>query len=75
MDEIILQMKDIDKRFSGVHALKSVNLELKKGEVHALMGENGAGKSTLMKVLCGIHKRDGGEIRDIRLYDLIHREL
>ena len=63
MNEIILEMKDIDKRFSGVHALKSVNLELKKGEVHALMGENGAGKSTLMKVLCGIHKRDGGEIK------------
>ena len=62
MDQIILEMKDIDKRFSGVHALKSVNLELKKGEVHALMGENGAGKSTLMKVLCGIHKRDGGTI-------------
>ena len=62
MSEIILQMKDIDKRFAGVHALKSVSLELKKGEVHALMGENGAGKSTLMKVLCGIHKRDGGEI-------------
>ncbi len=63
MDGIILEMKDIDKRFSGVHALKSVNMELKKGEVHALMGENGAGKSTLMKVLCGIHKRDGGEIK------------
>lgn len=62
MDQIILEMKDIDKRFSGVHALKSVNLELKKGEVHALMGENGAGKSTLMKVLCGIHKRDGGTV-------------
>jgi len=62
MDQIILEMKNIDKRFSGVHALKSVNLELVKGEVHALMGENGAGKSTLMKVLCGIHKRDGGEI-------------
>ncbi len=62
MDQIILEMKNIDKRFSGVHALKSVNLELKKGEVHALMGENGAGKSTLMKVLCGIHKRDGGEV-------------
>ena len=62
MDQIILEMKNIDKRFSGVHALKSVNLELKKGEVHALMGENGAGKSTLMKVLCGIHKKDGGEV-------------
>lgn len=60
--DTILEMKEIDKRFSGVHALKSVNLELKSGEVHALMGENGAGKSTLMKVLCGIHKRDGGEI-------------
>ena len=62
MNEVILQMKDIDKRFSGVHALKSANLELRAGEVHALMGENGAGKSTLMKVLCGIHQRDGGEI-------------
>ncbi len=62
MDQIILEMKNIEKRFSGVHALKSVNLELKKGEVHALMGENGAGKSTLMKVLCGIHKRDGGSV-------------
>lgn len=63
MNEVILQMKDIEKRFSGVHALKGVQLELRAGEVHALMGENGAGKSTLVKVLCGIHKRDGGEIR------------
>ncbi len=62
MNEVILEMKDIDKRFSGVHALKSANIELRAGEVHALMGENGAGKSTLMKVLCGIHKRDGGEV-------------
>ena len=62
MNKVILQMKNIDKRFSGVHALKSVSLELREGEVHALMGENGAGKSTLMKVLCGIHKRDGGEV-------------
>lgn len=62
MGKVILEMKEIDKRFSGVHALKSVNLELREGEVHALMGENGAGKSTLMKVLCGIHKRDGGEV-------------
>ncbi len=62
MNQVILEMKNIDKRFSGVHALKSANIELKAGEVHALMGENGAGKSTLMKVLCGIHKRDGGEV-------------
>ncbi|MBQ9860327.1 MAG: sugar ABC transporter ATP-binding protein [Clostridia bacterium] len=63
MSEIILQMRDIDKHFSGVHALKSVQFELRAGEVHALMGENGAGKSTLIKVLCGIHQRDGGEIQ------------
>ena len=62
MNNVILEMKGIDKRFSGVHALKSVNLELREGEVHALMGENGAGKSTLMKVLCGIHKRNAGEV-------------
>ena len=62
MSDVILQMRDIEKRFAGVHALKSVQFELRAGEVHALMGENGAGKSTLIKVLCGIHKRDGGEI-------------
>lgn len=62
MGKVILEMKGIEKRFAGVHALKSVNLELQEGEVHALMGENGAGKSTLMKVLCGIHKRDGGDV-------------
>ncbi len=62
MGETILTMRGIEKHFSGVHALKSVNFDLKAGEVHALMGENGAGKSTLIKVLCGIHKRDGGSI-------------
>ncbi len=63
MNEVILEMKNIDKRFSGVHALKSVDFELKSGEVHALMGENGAGKSTLIKVLCGIHQRNGGTVK------------
>ncbi len=62
MGEVILQMKEIDKSFPGVHALDHVNLDVKKGEVHALMGENGAGKSTLMKVLTGIYSKDGGSI-------------
>lgn len=61
-NEIILKMENIKKYFSGVQALKSGCIEVRKGEVHALMGENGAGKSTLIKVLCGIHKSDGGTI-------------
>ncbi len=60
--EVILTMKGIDKSFPGVHALKGVDLEIRKGEVLALMGENGAGKSTLMKVLTGIYQKDAGEI-------------
>lgn len=62
MGDVILTMKGIDKSFPGVHALKGVDLELRKGEVHALMGENGAGKSTLMKVLTGIYSKDSGTI-------------
>ncbi len=62
MGEVILTMKDIDKSFPGVHALDHVSLELRRGEVHALMGENGAGKSTLMKVLTGIYTKDSGTI-------------
>lgn len=62
MGEVILTMKGIDKSFPGVHALDHVDLEVKKGEVVALMGENGAGKSTLMKVLTGIYSKDDGTI-------------
>jgi inositol transport system ATP-binding protein len=60
--EAILNMKGIVKSFSGVEVLHSVDFELFKGEVHALMGENGAGKSTLMNILMGIHRHDAGEI-------------
>ena len=62
MNEVLLEMNGIDKRFHGVHALKGVHFDLRCGEVHALVGENGAGKSTLMKVLTGIHQADEGEI-------------
>ena len=63
MGEVILTMKGIDKSFPGVHALDHVDFEVKRGEVHALMGENGAGKSTLMKVLTGIYQKDSGSIK------------
>ncbi len=62
MGDVILTMKGIDKSFPGVHALDHVDFEVKRGEVHALMGENGAGKSTLMKVLTGIYTKDSGTI-------------
>lgn len=56
--ENILEAKNISKFFPGVKALQNVNLTLRKGEVHVLIGENGAGKSTLMKILYGIYKAD-----------------
>ena len=62
MGDVILTMKGIDKSFPGVHALDHVDLEVRRGEVHTLMGENGAGKSTLMKVLTGIYSKDEGTI-------------
>jgi len=55
MSDNILEMKDITKVFPGVKALNNVNLKVKRGEIHALVGENGAGKSTLMKVLSGVY--------------------
>ena len=61
-DNALLQMRKINKVFPGVKALSEVDFTLRKGEIHALMGENGAGKSTLIKVLTGVYQMDGGEI-------------
>ena len=58
----LLEMKNVDKAFSGVQALSNVQFHLRRGEVHAFMGENGAGKSTLMKILTGVYQRDAGEV-------------
>ena len=60
--DYVLEMLEVSKGFPGVQALDKVTLRVKKGEVHALMGENGAGKSTLMKILDGIYKPDSGKI-------------
>ncbi|MGD2078082.1 MAG: sugar ABC transporter ATP-binding protein [Chloroflexota bacterium] len=62
MDKVLVSMRGIDKGFPGVQALDNCQIELKSGEVHALVGENGAGKSTLMKVLSGIYSKDAGTI-------------
>src|SRR5690625_1321381 len=84
-----VEMTGIDKAFSGNKVLHGVNLTVNKGEVHALMGENGAGKSTLIKVLCGVHERDAGEVKienepiafktpkeaEARGINIIHQEL
>ena len=59
---MLLEMRNISKSFPGVKALNGFSIDLKAGEVHALVGENGAGKSTLIKTLYGIHQPDGGQI-------------
>jgi ribose transport system ATP-binding protein len=62
MSDYLLEMKNISKEFSGVWVLQDVNLSLKSGEVHVLLGENGAGKSTLIKILSGAYTKTSGEI-------------
>ena len=61
-NEVVLSMRGIGKTFPGVKALNNVDFTLRKGEIHALMGENGAGKSTLIKVLTGVYAKDAGQI-------------
>lgn len=60
--QYVVEMKGICKRFGGVHALRSVDLELRRGEIMGIVGDNGAGKSTLMKILSGAYVADEGEI-------------
>ena len=56
----ILEVRNIIKEFPGVRALGGVDLSVRSGEVHALVGENGAGKSTLIKILAGVYQKDSG---------------
>ena len=59
---MLLDVRNTDKKFNGVYALKDLNFSLDAGEIHGLVGENGAGKSTFIKILGGVYKRDGGSI-------------
>ncbi|MDY3249358.1 MAG: sugar ABC transporter ATP-binding protein [Candidatus Choladocola sp.] len=72
MSEVIVKMDGISKSFGGIKALDNVKIELRKGEVHALMGENGAGKSTLMKIMTGVYTKDEGRMF---LYDENKKEM
>lgn len=61
-NDTILEMVNIDKDFSGVQVLFDINFELKRGEIHAIIGQNGAGKSVLMKILSGVYTRSSGKV-------------
>lgn len=79
-EDIFLKLEGIKKSFGGVHALKGVDLEIRKGEIHCLAGENGCGKSTLIKAISGVHEPDSGriwidgeEVKNMKPMDAINR--
>jgi len=74
-EDLVLCTKGICKQFNGVQVLKDVDLEIRRGEIHALMGENGAGKSTIIKIITGVYTKDDGEIYiDGKLVDIKNRQ-
>ncbi len=76
--DYIIEIKGINKAFGGVNALKDINLNIKRGTCHAIVGENGAGKSTLMKILTGVVKKDTGAVlyngRDVNINSILQAE-
>jgi ABC-type uncharacterized transport system ATPase subunit len=62
MNDIAIELKGIDKKFGLVHANKNINMKVRKGTIHGIIGENGAGKSTLMSILYGFYQADNGDI-------------
>ena len=62
LDSNIIECKNLNKSYSGVHALKNLSLDIKKNSVVGLIGDNGAGKSTLIKILSGAHQQDTGDL-------------
>lgn len=78
MTDIVLEIRDVTRTFGSVHALRGINFNLKRGEIHAIAGENGAGKSTLMNVIDGILQPDRGEIlidgRPVRIDSPAHAQ-
>ena len=62
MSKNILELTNVTKNFPGVKALDEANFKLKKGSIHALLGENGAGKSTMIKIITGVYKQDYGDL-------------
>ena len=73
--EYIVEMRHITKRFPGIVANDDVTIQVKKGEIFALLGENGAGKSTLMSMLFGMYEPDEGEISHVRIFESLRATL